>query len=359
MSGHEDERIPVECIESLLVWFRCAARRLPWRGERDAYRIWVSEVMLQQTRVETVAPYYRRWLERFPDLRSLAEASREEVLKLWEGLGYYGRALRLREAARRLVAGGTEVLPATAPELRRLPGVGPYIAAAVASISRGAPVAAVDGNVLRVITRLRAIETPIEAAATRQRVGRLVEGSFHGHHPGWVNQAWMELGALCCTPGAAPGCSRCPVRSWCRAEASGQVERFPVRKVRRKAPLRRGVIFVAPRDERILLVRRGEQGLLGGLWELPNVLLDEEPLERFCADTGLEVRQVSRGTISHAYSHFRLSCRLVLAQLEGGWRDRSPWDRHVWADREQLEGLPRPRVHLKALAAARERGWIP
>jgi len=244
-------------------------RRLPWRGEPDPYRILVSEVMLQQTRVETVLSYYEAWLDRFPDLESLASAELDEVLEAWEGLGYYRRARNLHRAARVVRERADGSLPSGFTALRELPGVGEYTAGAVASIAFGERTPAVDGNVRRVLSRLHDVPEP-KPAWLRDIAGELVDPE----RPGDWNQALMELGATVCTP-RGPTCGRCPLAEWCRARAAGTQEERPV-AVSRKPPSR-AVFAVAVMHDggRVLLARRPEGGLLGGMWALPEVEVDD------------------------------------------------------------------------------------
>ena len=255
---------------TLLAWFRQNGRPLPFRESPDAWRVWVSEVMLQQPRVEAVLPRYRAFMARFPDPGALADASEDEVLAAWAGLGYYGRARALHRAARELAAGGGGI-PETAASLRRLPGVGDYTAAAIASIAFGEPVAAVDGNVRRVLSRLFMVEgfrgrVPFEGRV-RELADRLMEADG-GREPGDWNQAVMELGATVCTP-AVPRCDRCPVREFCWARVAGRQTDFPARPPR-PAPVsvRLAVAVVRDREGRILVFRRSESPMRG-LYELP------------------------------------------------------------------------------------------
>ncbi len=258
----------------LLAWYDAARRDLPWRapqGKADPYRAWLAEVMLQQTRVEAVIPYYRRFLEAFPTLPALAAAGEEEVLGLWAGLGYYARGRNLLAAAREAVArhGG---LPGTLAALRALPGFGPYTAGAVASIAFGVPAPAVDGNAARVLARLFGVERPLQERAARERIRRIAERLVPDGRPGDWNQALMELGATVC--GRAPACARCPVEPLCEARRAGKEHELPAPR-RRPAPTALRVACAALfRGEELLLVRRASRGLLGGLWELPGAVLD-------------------------------------------------------------------------------------
>jgi A/G-specific adenine glycosylase len=379
-----------ELSHRLLAWFFRNKRDMPWREEHDPYRIWISEVMLQQTRSETAADYYRRWLGRFPTLESLARAQAEEVLKAWEGLGYYSRARNLHRAARIIVESWGRVFPDTEEKIRSLPGVGEYTAAAVLSIAFAEPLGAVDGNVLRVVSRLLA-DAGTTARGTaglrsgaRGPAGQLkklarafVEASFLRYHPGWINQAWMELGALVCLP--KPRCSRCPLAYTCRAFRENRIAEFPPRLSPRPLPVRtESLLVLLPaalparlsrklgelRDERtdplilgeilgghnlpLLLVRRADRGLLGGLWELPNYPdRGEELITRLAGlsitilvDTGREVR--------HRYSHFEVRFRLFVAVF-AQQRTLGSWTEQRWVLPTELESYPRPKVHIEAM----------
>lgn len=274
-------RIPGPLVE----WYRSCARDLPWRRTQDPYRVWISEIMLQQTRVEAVKPYYERFLERYPDPRSLAESG-EELFKLWEGLGYYSRARNLRAAAAQIRARGG--FPERYSELLELKGVGPYTAAAISSICFGEPVAAIDGNVLRVLSRLLCIEENPSSPALRKEIFRALCGAMpqgrewlslslstpfgqRRNDAGDFNQGMMELGARICLPNGVPLCGKCPLSGFCRACALDVQTAYPVRpeKKARKAEAR--TVFLLRREGKYALRRRPESGLLAGLWEFPSV----------------------------------------------------------------------------------------
>ena len=363
-----------EVSHRLLAWFFAHRRKLPWREESDPYRIWVSEVMLQQTRAQTVAPYYRRFLERFPDLPSLAAAGEQEVLKAWEGLGYYGRARGLLAAAREIVRGHAGRFPSEPREALALPGVGPYTAAAVLSIAFARPLAVVDGNVLRVVTRLTADGGDPATAAVRGRAREYVEGSFHKYHPGWVNQAWMELGALVCRP--APDCPSCPLAFACRALQEGRTAELPARRPRAPLPVRRGFLYLLVSEDTasgildsliaafrgnqqgapgavwrekelpLLLVRRPPRGLLGGLWELPNAEEAEE--EAFRLSNGIVLLASAGPEVQHTYSHFKVRFRPLLGILAKKVVLKQ-WAGQRWVAPGQLDRYPRSGVTIKAL----------
>ncbi|MGH7476387.1 MAG: A/G-specific adenine glycosylase, partial [Longimicrobiales bacterium] len=249
----------LELRVALLAWYEAHHRDLPWRATRDPYRIWVSEVMLQQTRVDVAAPYYERWLRRFPDLRALADASEAEVLKAWEGLGYYSRARHLRHAAILVRDRFGGALPGRPEALRVLPGIGAYTAAAVASIAFGVATPAIDGNARRVLARLFDLAIP-SGRRLRQLAGLLIDAE----RPGEFNQALMELGATVCTP-RSPACAACPLASRCLARTRGSQLQRPARRAAAPVPERRiGTALVRDAAGRVLLRRRPPRGLLGG-----------------------------------------------------------------------------------------------
>jgi len=367
----------LEAGHRLLAWFFAHRRDLSWREESDPYRIWVSEVMLQQTRSRTAEPFYRRFLERFPDLPSLAAAEEQEVLKLWEGLGYYGRARSLLAAAREIGARHDGRFPSDPRAALALPGVGPYTAAAVLSIAFARPLPAVDGNVVRVVTRLTGDGGDPASSALRNRVREYVGRSFHNFHPGWVNQAWMELGALVCRP--APDCPSCPLAFACLALREGRAAELPARRARPPLPLRRGTMFLLlprqrveagglraelsaawtadpagrgfgerlrARDLPLLLVRRPSRGLLGGLWELPNVEEAEE--EAFLLASRIARLGPAGPEVRHAYSHFR-ACYRPLPGLLPGDKVLGRWPEQRWVPPGELAGYPRSRLTIKTL----------
>lgn len=264
---------PAQLARALLMWFRGSARALPWRKVRTPYRVWLSEVMLQQTRVATVVPYFERFLERFPDVSALAAASEDEVLALWSGLGYYSRGRNLHRAARVVAEELGGAFPSTYEELLKLPGVGAYTAAAIASLAFGRAEAVVDGNVLRVLSRLSDdptfVDLPEARDTARLRAQALVDASGA---PGPLNEALMELGALVCTP-RSPACEGCPWASSCQAHAKGTVS---VRPRKRPKPARRSLhvaVALVHDGDWLWLEKRASKGLFGGLYEPPGVEL--------------------------------------------------------------------------------------
>ena len=254
---------------ALLTWFDRHRRSLPWRATRDPYRIWVAEVMLQQTQVKTVIPYYASFLDRFPTVEALAAASIDEVLARWSGLGYYRRARQLYAAARRVVELGG--FPRTSVELRELPGIGPYTAAAIGSMAFGEPVPVLDGNVERVLSRRLGLDQDPKKAAARRMLLEAGAGLLDDARPGDSNQALMELGAMICRP-RRPDCGSCPLAEGCRARLTGEPERFPPPRRRRAVERINLAVAVAKREQEVLLFRRpASSDLLAGMWELPYV----------------------------------------------------------------------------------------
>ncbi|MBL8536072.1 MAG: A/G-specific adenine glycosylase [Hyphomonadaceae bacterium] len=309
--------------KSLLSWYDQHARQLPWRvrGGGDPYRVWLSEVMLQQTTVTAVTPYFERFVARWPTIADLAAAPREEVLAAWAGLGYYARARNLHAAAQLLVREG---FPETEVAWRAVPGVGAYTAAAIAAIALDLPANVVDGNVERVMARLHAIETPLPAAkvALRDLAGELVTSE----RPGDWAQALMDLGATVCTP-KAPRCDACPLSKTCAAFAAGASERYPRRLAKAERPRRYGVVYRIERDGAIWLVRRPEKGLLAGMAALPTSDWRDSPWGAAEAIAQAPAHGAWRklGAVRHVFTHFALTLDVYAAAVEpsgeGWWGD--------------------------------------
>lgn len=324
--------------EELLGWYTSRRRDLPWRRTRDPYAIWVAEVMLQQTRVETVVPYYRRWMERYPDLRRLARSTEGEVLAAWEGLGYYRRALQLRRAAQVIVEEHGGRLPKTADGLRCLPGVGPYTAAAIAAIAFGQDEIAVDGNLRRVLARLMDLETDVRSPAGERQLVRWARRHLPSGKASEFNQALMDLGAMVCLP-RQPRCDVCPLRRHCQARRRGVQAERPVRRTRPPSPRRIATAAVIRRSGRVLIGRRPEGGLLGGLWEFPGGKCRRG--ESLTACLRRELREEleievavgdSLGVFDHAYTHFRVrvhafECRILGGSLRAAEHTAIRWPR--------------------------------
>jgi A/G-specific adenine glycosylase len=273
-----EERRPLEELAMpLMAWYDRHVRPLPWREAPTPYRVWVSEIMLQQTRIEAVLPYFERFMEALPDIHALATAPEDLLMKLWEGLGYYSRVRNLQKAARQVEERFGGQLPGTFEELLTLPGIGEYTAGAVASISFDQPVAAVDGNVLRVLARLTDCHEDVTQPKAKKRLSALADSLVPVERPGVFNSALMELGETVCLPNTQPRCEACPVEDFCHAAEKGCARDLPVRapKKARRVEERLVLLVIASGGEpRVLLHRRPPKGLLAGMWELPNLLLD-------------------------------------------------------------------------------------
>jgi A/G-specific adenine glycosylase len=344
----------------LVAWYGKNSRRLQWRETRDPYRIWVSEVMLQQTQVKTALPYYRRFLERLPTLRKLAAADLEEVLKLWEGLGYYARARNLHRAAGLLVARGGRI-PNRWEDFRSLPGVGDYIAAAVLSMAFDRPYAVVDGNVKRVLARLLAITAPVNQSSSHKIFQAAADRLLDGRRPGDFNQALMELGALVCTP-ANPDCAVCPLSTSCIAQLNGTVPNYPRRMASRSIPEAQIAVGVVTKNGRVLITRRPVQGLLGGLWEFPGGKLrpGESPAAACVREIKEEVNLDVAVTeplaeVRHAYSHLRVRLHVFGCRVTAGRvRLNGPMD-HRWIRIAEIDRFAFPKANHKFIPLLKER----
>lgn len=341
-------------VAALSLWFEENARPMPWRERRNPYAIWLSEVMLQQTRVETVIPYWERFLSRWPTVESLAAATTAQVLKEWEGLGYYARARRLPEAARFVVASGG--WPRTAEALREVPGIGPYTAGAVASIAFGEAAPLLDGNVKRVWSRLFAFPEPPVGKPLDLFWEWSAQAVRHGK-PAVVNQALMELGATVCTP-RAPKCPECPLRSWCCARKEGKPESYPRKVPKPAVPTVQVAVGILLRRGRFLVLLRPEEGLLGGLWELPGGKIEagEGPGEAMVRELREELGcAVLPGAplppVRHAYSHFKVVLHPFLCTLAPTSPDPCPGRPMKWLRPGEVGNLPFPRATLKVFEA--------
>lgn len=344
------ENFPLEIItEPLLSWFRKNARVLPWREDATPYRVWVSEIMLQQTRVEAVKPYFQRFTEALPTIRDLAECEEERLLKLWEGLGYYNRVRNMQAAARMVMEEYQGQLPADYEELLKLKGIGHYTAGAIASIAYKIPVPAVDGNVLRVYARLCGDGGDISTPQMKKRVAQAVAQVIPVGAPGAFNQALMELGATVCLPNGAPLCERCPGRSLCAALAHGRTGELPVKAPKKPRRVEERTVWLIFWENRAALRRRPGRGLLAGLWEFPSEPGDG-PLP---PQWGVEaLSQQYAGQARHIFTH--IEWHMTLRTVEAG-SDALP-EGWVWAGRAQLEEkYALPSAFEGALRAVNER----
>ena len=350
----EQEKIEIlrSTATPLLAWYAGHRRDLPWRHTRDPYRIWVSEIMLQQTRVAAVIPYYERWMAALPDVAALAAVGEEALLKLWEGLGYYSRARNLHKAANMIVSDLGGVFPATREGLLALPGVGEYTAGAVASIAFGQRVPAVDGNVLRVAARVADVRGNVLEAGVKRDIAAAMEATVPAADPGGYNQALMDLGATVCLPGGAPLCGYCPLRDLCRARALGLQAELPLREKRAARRREALTVYLLVREGRVALRKRPGRGLLAGLWEFPHVPgeRDEAAAAGPVADWGLtplDWRERLAGR--HLFTHVEWSMTGYLLTVSGPGPEA-----FFWADREALEGLAVPSAFGKFLEKIKE-----
>jgi len=340
----------------LLNWYYQNARRLPWRTppqngmQLDPYKVWVSEIMLQQTRVDTVIPYYLRWIDQFPNIESLARASQDEVLILWEGLGYYSRARNLHRAARLVAREFNGDLPQDVDQLLQLPGVGAYTAGAIASIAFGKDESAIDGNVRRILARFYNLTEPVGSTKFKNQIRELVEMILPSGHAGDFNQALMDLGSMVCTA-HQPVCSQCPLKSECMAHALHVELKRPVKKKRKAVPHLTAAAAVISFEKKVLIDKHGDTKLLGGMWGFPEYDLQvddnlKSELSKMIKDTyALEV-QVNDllGIYKHAYTHFRVTMHAYLCGVMETEDFSRAGDSLHWVDRCDLGNYPMGKI---------------
>ncbi len=299
--------IPVKPIAApLLAWYDKNARILPWRGNPQPYYVWISEIMLQQTRVEAVKPYFDRFIQELPNIRALAEIPQERLMKLWEGLGYYNRAKNLQKAALEIMERYHGEMPANYDELLSLPGIGPYTAGAIASIAFGQAVPAVDGNVLRVLTRILALEEDITKETTKKRVSLWLREVIPSDRPGDFNQSLMELGATVCLPNGTPKCPLCPLQGLCEAHENGTVSSFPVKSAKKPRKLEEKTFLLLTCGNKIAIHQREGKGVLSGLWEFPNLdgtLCKEEALSNLGLSVNSPLTYCKLEPYKHIFTH--------------------------------------------------------
>ncbi len=333
-----------ELSQRILAWYQENARVLPWRGHPDSYAVWVSEIMLQQTRVETVIPYFERWMRQFPSITALAEAPEQAILSAWEGLGYYSRARNLHKAASVVAAEFGGQLPQEISLLRKLPGIGRYTAAAIASIAFNQDVATIDGNLRRVFARVFDVALPADMPEGEKMLWDLAEKHVPAGRAGDYNQALMDLGAAICLP-RNPLCLLCPLSEMCQARALGLQEQRPVLKPKAAVPHKLKLAAVIVRDETVLLIQRPAKGLLGGLWEFPSAEASADSAEALVAvietEYRLKVSPVAPLTeVRHAYTHFTLT--------ESAWRcdlvEKTENESFQWIAFAELGNFPMGKV---------------
>lgn len=315
----DQKQILQKAVPEIIAWFRRVRRDLPWRKDATAYHVWVSETMLQQTRIETVIPYYHRFLAEFPTVQALAEADEDRLMKLWEGLGYYSRAKNLQKAAKMLVETNGGNLPKTAEELRKLPGIGDYTAGAIASIAFGQPEPAIDGNVLRVLSRLTACDSDIMLQKNRKAAAESLKKVYpQGEEAALMTEGIMELGETVCIPNGAPKCGQCPLGRLCIAHKENAEEKYPVKTPKKPRKTEEKTVFLLCCRGKYALCRRGE-GLLGGMWQFPNA---EGKMDSAQAKQYLETLQIRPITLfpcgesKHIFTHIEWHMSGFLAECK-------------------------------------------
>ncbi len=336
---------------NLLEWYARCARHLPWREDPTPYKVWISEVMAQQTQVNTVIPYFQRWMEKFPTIEDLAKASLQEVLVTWEGLGYYQRARNLHLAAQKIVSDYGGALPANVRDLRSLPGIGRYSAGAIASIAFGLDEPALDGNIRRVLSRLFDVSEPVNSASGEKRFWQLAFDHLPARMAGAYNQALMELGALICTP-HSPNCPQCPLAQFCQARLLGIQEQRPVKQIKNLIPQYTVTAAVIKQRGKVLITQRPLNGLLGGMWEFPGGKLQEgEDLDtcikrEIQEELGIAIHVGEPfGIYRHAYSHFRVTLHAFQCTLVNGDKPKPFQVENLhWSKISELSGFPMGKI---------------
>lgn len=325
-------------VEPLLQWYSANERILPWRQNTDPYRVWVSEIMLQQTRVETVIPYYERFMERFPTIQSLARSDDEELLKLWEGLGYYSRVRNLKKAAQVICSEYEGKFPQGFEVILKLPGIGTYTAGAISSIAFEKARAAVDGNVLRVITRLTENVQDITDIKFRKQITEELEKVYPQSRRGDFTQSLMELGAMVCVPNGAPKCQVCPLNMLCGACQNQTQMQYPVKKKKAQRKIEQKTILILLYEDKIALSKRSEEGLLSGMWELPNLKgnKSEKEIIQWLSDREIVAerrQQTERIQKKHVFSHieWHMECEIM------NCREVGMDNIFTWVTKEQLQ----------------------
>jgi len=344
---------PKDFRSELLKWYQDHKRAMPWRGEADPYKIWISEIMLQQTQVQQATPYFQNFISLFPTVYDLAKADQQEVLKAWEGLGYYSRARNLHAASKMVVEDFDGQVPQTYDEIIKLKGVGPYTAAAVTSIAFNKPNAVVDGNVIRVLTRFYGIEDDTRSSKTRRIIQELADKLIDEEKPGDFNQALMELGSEICTP-TKPGCSECPIQAGCVAAKTAKTEVIPYKSPAKKKPHYIIGVGVIEResDNKVLIALRPNDAMLGGLWEFPGGKKEEsetirQTIEReLKEELGVEVNPYKElMNFKHTYSHFSITMHAWHCKLLSGEAKPKESQEVRWVTREELKEYPFPKAN--------------
>jgi A/G-specific adenine glycosylase len=339
----------------LLKWFQENKRSLPWRGVKDWYKIWISEVMLQQTQVDTVIPYYHRFIEKFDSVKKLANASQEEILKIWEGLGYYSRARNLQKAAQLFVSQYKSQLPTNREELLRIPGFGPYTTNAVLSIAFNQPYGVMDGNVKRVIARLFAIKEDVRDIKTQKKIQYLIDTLLPLEFPGDFNEAIMELGATICKP-SSPICTICPISAECEAYKNGIADILPYKSLKPPIPSRGSLACIIFQNNHYLIVKRPQHEMLAGLWEFPVLSMNsgknnaEQDIVAIREHFNLRTSYIkSWPAIKHTYTHFRFNLHSKLFRSSTKEFRSEFYDAFQWLKIEDIKMLPLHKAMWKVI----------
>mgnify|MGYP006106934631 CR=1 FL=1 len=339
----------------LIKWYDRGNRDMPWRKTSDPYRILLSEFMLQQTQVETVIPYYKRFTDAFPTIQDLASAELDDVLKLWEGLGYYSRARNLHKAAQAISDSGRGEVPNTYDDLIALPGFGPYTTAAVLSIAYGKRYAVLDGNVIRVLTRLYGLTDQVDLTATKKKLQTLADDLLNNRRPGDHNQAIMELGATVCKP-RTPDCGHCPIRQHCRALEQGTVLELPNKLKPKPRPEHAYVAAIICRDDHYLISQRKASGLLGGLWEFASIRMEDNDTFDVSGAIRESFGVSTQGhrhfkNVRHAYTHFSANVDAFTCDWIAGEPRSEEHDGHAWVSKTTIETYAYSRIARRLVDA--------
>lgn len=330
-----------QIVIPLLRWYHQNARQLPWREYPTPYRVWVSEIMLQQTRVEAVRPYFDRFLEALPSISSLAQADEETLLKLWQGLGYYNRVRNMQRAAKILCQEYGGELPRDVKQLEALPGIGAYTAGAIASIAMGLPAPLVDGNVWRVFSRLLRLEADGQKPRERQALAALLEKILPKECPGDFNQALMEIGALICLPGGRPKCEDCPLAEFCQARAAGVQQAYPKKSPKKPRPVEEKTLLLLLWEGKVAVRKRGEKELLAGMWEFPWLTgsLAKEDVVKWLEKEKIKGRvRGAAGEATHVFTHRIWQMQGYFVGLEQPW----PGEGICWVTKQELQARAVP-----------------
>ena len=333
------EPLLMEAVCPVTEWFRENKRDLPWRKEISAYRVWVSEIMLQQTRVEAVKPYYERFLKELPTVKDLAEVEEDKLMKLWEGLGYYNRVRNMQKAARKIMAEYEGEVPHDYDAIRSLDGIGNYTAGAISSFAFGIPKPAVDGNVMRVVSRLLASEEDITKASVKTKVEKLLEEVIPEDAVSDFNQGWIELGAMVCVPNGEPKCDKCPLKELCRAKKLGIQMQLPVKKKAKERRIEKRTVLILKDEDTFAIRKRPSKGLLAGLYELPNLEghLTRKQVIEYCRSIGLSPLHVEKAEdAKHIFSHVEWHMKGYVVKVDELEKNCS--EDMIFADRKSITG---------------------